>query len=83
MYFDPLKDRISSKEYIRIQFVPHRKHVISRLKISRLMLFRKSIVIYYDTLKKHAIHSVGRKQSSGILKQAVGIQPLGFKRLNK
>jgi hypothetical protein len=47
------EDRISSKSYTNIQFVPHRKHYASAIKTNRLMLFRELIAVYCENHIKH------------------------------
>jgi hypothetical protein len=43
--FEPLA---SSKQYIKIHFVPHRKHYVSATKPNRLMLFRETVAVYCE-----------------------------------
>jgi hypothetical protein len=39
--------------YIRIQFVPHRKHYFSFTKPKRLMLFRETVAVYCEDHIEH------------------------------
>jgi hypothetical protein len=39
--------------YIRIQFVPHRKHYVSATKPNRLMLFRETVAVYCENHTEH------------------------------
>jgi translation initiation factor IF-1 len=39
--------------YIRTQFVPHRKHIVSATKCNRLMLFRETVAVYCENHTEH------------------------------
>jgi hypothetical protein len=56
--------------YIRIQFVPHRKHYVSVTKRNRLMLFGETVAVYCENRMEHR-HTlcVGRMQRLNRLKQ--------------
>jgi hypothetical protein len=44
-------------QYMKIQFVPHRKHVLAT-KTNRLMLFKETIAVYCENHVEHK-HAVG------------------------
>jgi hypothetical protein len=47
MFILAFESRIPSKEFIRIQFVPHRKHITSpATKPNRLVLFMGTVAVY-------------------------------------
>ena len=48
-----LKPKVFCK-YLKIQFIPHRKHFVSVTKTSRLMVLRKIIVVYCANYIQHA-----------------------------
>jgi hypothetical protein len=41
------------RQYIKIQFVPHRKHYVSATKPNRLMLFRETVAVYCENHTEH------------------------------
>jgi hypothetical protein len=52
-------------------------HYITTTKTKRLMLFREKIVVYFENHIKH-INSMGKMQSSSMLKQVVHVVITGL-----
>jgi predicted Zn-dependent protease with MMP-like domain len=42
-----------SNQYIRIEFVPHRKHYLSAIEPNRLMLFGETVAVYCENHTEH------------------------------
>jgi hypothetical protein len=65
-------------QYIKIQLVPHRKHITPPLKRSiDLYCLGGERCLLWDIY----IHTVHRRQNFSVIKQVVHIEPLGFEEL--
>jgi hypothetical protein len=64
-----------AKQYLKIQFLPQRKHNVSIRKISWLMLFKQRIAVCSDL-----VNTLWEKCSYWVLKQVVQV-PLCFREL--
>jgi hypothetical protein len=65
------RDSVPHKLYILIQFVPHRKHIVSATKINRLMLFREIIAVYCENHTEHMNTLCGQNVELVNVKQVV------------
>jgi hypothetical protein len=56
------KPLITSKEYLKLQVLPHRKHTASTITmINQLMLFREMITVYCENDMEHTDILFGQK----------------------
>jgi hypothetical protein len=72
-HINTLRGQNAETLYIRIQFVPHRKHCVSVTETNRLMLFRETVAVYCENHAEHKYTLWGRIQSFSMLKQVVHI----------
>jgi hypothetical protein len=72
----------ASKEYIKIDFVPHRKHITSPLRsLAGYCCLGKQSLFIVRTIRNTQIHCVGRMQSVLMLKHVVNIMSTFIKSL--
>jgi hypothetical protein len=45
-------------QYTQIQFVPHRRHIVSATKPNRLMLFGETVAVHCENYVEHLDHCV-------------------------